>query len=466
MRTTYIYIWTIIQIFLGTALHSANAQWVAMPDGPNHGVRALCYDSINARLYAFGGFLEAGGQVVNGTAYLEDGQWHPMGEGVDNAFAWSVIAAHLHQDSVMISGSFQTLIGVPNTQRVALWNGSEWQSIGGVGADQGVWGMLANEDGWTLASAFTQIGGIASHGIARFRNGVWEDVCTYPDNEGYKVYTAIAKYQGQYILGGNINADFPELNEIGVLVNDSLRPMGTGILGDSWVNDMVVYDGKLFVAGEFYAGWGNPGSGIMTWDGTQWADPIPGVQCTVQAFDLDVFDGKLFFSSYMILPGSTDAYTLAMYTPGQICLFGKNLTAAMKALAGVPGGLYVAPNYPELVVEGQALNWLAFYDFSQGFDTCLALPVGIDDLRHDGLGIVLHPNPNDGQFHVRIPDGFTVQAVFVQDALGREVKLKPYSFDQARSGLALEIVDVAQGFYSVRICSSDTRCLIGRMVVR
>lgn len=463
MRITYIS--NIVLIWLGSSMPVAHSQWLGMPDGPNEHVRVLCFDSLNDRLYAFGRFLEAGGQVVNGTTYLNDGQWHPMGNGVDNVFAWSVIAAHLHQDSVMISGSFQTLIGVPNTQRVALWNGTQWQSIGGVGADQGIWGMLANEDGWTLASAFTEIGGIASHGIARYRNGAWEDLCLYPDNEGYKVYTAIAKYQGQYIFGGNINGDFPELNEIGVLVNDSLRPMGTGILGDSWVNDMVVYDGKLFVAGEFYAGWGNPGSGIITWDGESWVNPVPGVQFIAQVHDLDVFDGKLFIGGRSILPNSADFYTLAMYTPGQVCLFGKNLTAAMNAIAGVPDGLYVAPNYPDLVVGGVPLGFLAHYDLTQGFDTCLALPVGIDHLTRGAPGIMLHPNPSNGRCQVRVPEGFQVNAVTVHDALGREAKRGPFSFDPNLPGFELTLYNAAPGFYTVRVCGAGADCLIGRMVI-
>lgn len=444
-----------------------HAQWTGMPDGPNEHVRALCYDSINDRLYAFGRFLEAGGQVVNGTTFLENGEWEPMGDGVDQVFAWSVMAAYLHRDSVMISGSFETVLGVSNTRRIALWNGNQWQSIGGVGADQGVWGILANDDGWTLASGFTEIGGIDSHGIARYRDGDWEDLCLYPDNEGYKVYTAIAKYQEQYIFGGNINGDFPDLNEIGVLENDSLRPMANGILGDSWVNDMLVYDDKLFVTGEFYAGWGNPGSGIMTWNGTQWADPIPGVICASQGLDLDIFDGKLFFSGYMLLPGSTDFYTLAMYTPGEICLFGKNLNAAMRVISGVPGGLVVAPNYSELIVDGVPLGFLAFYDITQGFDTCLTLPVNVGELS--GINVhqlTIYPNPSNGVFQVELPDGFKAERIVMFDALGNEIGLSIRSNAWNSRSISIDPLGYVPGIYVVRVCESDgATCFSGRVIL-
>lgn len=458
----------VMLLLCGTAMPPAHAQWVAMPDGPNEYVSTLCYDSLNGRLYAFGRFLEAGGQVVNGTTYMENEDWYPMGEGVENVFALSVMDAHLHNDSVMISGAFNALVGVPGTKRIALWNGSEWESIGGIGADGNAGGMLSNEDGWTVAGGYTEIGGVPSNGIARYHNGGWEDLCAYPDNSGYKVYTATARYQGQYVFGGNINGDFPDLHEIGTLENDSLRPMGLGILGDSWVNDLKVYDGKLFVGGEFYAGWGNPGSGIMTWDGENWSDPIPGVQCATQVFDMDVFDGRLYFSSYMLLPGSSDAYTLAMYTPGELCLFGKNLTAAMNAIAGVPGGLYVAPNYPDLVVDGVPLGVLAFYNISQGFDTCLTLPVSVGELnRTDGRRLHIHPNPNNGIFQVDLPNGFAAGTVAVYDALGNASRLTTQATGLKAGSLSIDLQDKVPGIYLVRICGSNgATCLATRVVVQ
>lgn len=457
----------ILLAWLGTGMLSAHSQWVAMPNGPDYRVRSLLFDGAESRLFVFGHFQEAGGQMVNGTTYFEDGQWHPMSAGVESVSAFPVIDAYLWNDSVMISGGFYVVAGLPNTRRIALWDGTAWKSIGGIGANGNAAGMLANADGWIMAGGFTEMGGMSSSGIARFRNGVWENLCVYPDNSGYKHYSAVAEYQGQYVFGGNINDDFPDINEVGVLVNDSLRPMGQGILGDSWVNDMVVYNGKLFVAGEFYAGWGNPGSGIMTWDGANWNDPIPGVQCATQAFDLDVFDGKLFFSSQMLLPGSSDFYTLAMYTPGQICLFGRNLNAAMHPIAGVPGGLYVAPNYPGLAVNGEALNWLAYYDLTQGFDTCLALPTGIGNLEQTAhRELIIHPNPNNGVFQVHLPRGLMLQRIAVYDALGRETGLVAGPTSPTASSISVDLKGNVQGIYFVHANGSDGTIYTGTVVVQ
>ncbi len=455
-------------ILMGGGVLHAFPQWLEMPQGPNHWVRALIYDQDRDRLYAFGRFTDAGDQVVNGTAYYENGQWHPMGEGVENVFAFSVRDAYLWNDSVMISGAFPSMIGVPNSMYIALWNGTQWKSIGGIGSNGNAAGMLANEDGWTMAGGFTVMGGIPSSSIARYRNGTWEDLCLYPDNSGYKFYTAIAKYEGQYVFGGNINGDFPDLNEIGVLVNDSLRPMGTGILGDSWVNDMVVYDGKLFVAGEFYAGWGNPGSAIMTWDGTTWSDPVPGVIYTTQMYDLDQYGGYLFFSGQAWLAGDPlNYYTLARYNAEEICLFGKNLTAAVTAIAGSPDGLYVAYNYPALVVEGVPLAWLAKYDLSQGFDTCITLATNVREIYDENI-LLIYPNPATGELFIEVPAGMGRDLqMTMHDAIGKLVIGPTRMVGQGAQTLRMNISGIEPGMYLINLHNTHTGIgRTGRIVIQ
>jgi hypothetical protein len=128
----------------------------------------------------------------------------------------------------------------------------------------------------------------------------------------------------------------------------------------------------------------------------------------------------------------------------------------MNAIAGVPGGLYVAPNYPDLVVDGVPLGVLALYDISQGFDTCLTLPVGTGELdRTDDRRLHIHPNPNNGTFQVDLPAGFKAQQVVVHDALGNEVGLSAQVTAPGRGSISLELQNKVQGMYYVCIFGSD-----------
>jgi hypothetical protein len=181
-----------------------------------------------------------------------------------------------------------------------------------------------------------------------------------------------------------------------------------------------------------------------------------------------VYGGKLFIGGRSTLQGASDYYTLAMFSPGQICLFGKNLNAGMHAIAGAPDGVYVAPNVSTLVSASVPLRFLAFYDLTQGFDTCIALPVGI--ARNEQLmdqGLVIHPNPNDGRFQVNVPNGFNARTVAVYDALGNEVRLKLNSTALTLNLVTVDLHEAGPGLYLVRICGSDgSTCLVGRVLVQ
>ena len=109
-----------LRAFMGLALACAPlyaaTQWSELGIGMSHGVRRLLHDSVSQRVYAFGHFSEAGGVLVNGTAYWHDESWHAMGQGVHYPYAFPVMAASFLGDSILIAGSFQYAIGVPNSQ--------------------------------------------------------------------------------------------------------------------------------------------------------------------------------------------------------------------------------------------------------------------------------------------------------------------------------------------------------------
>ncbi len=418
MNRLVIIIWACSGLYTG-----AGAQWDTLGPGLDHGVRALLYDSAQQRLYAFGRFTSAGGMVVNGTAMWYEGQWHAMGNGVENAHGAPVISAtRLGSDSILIGGFFSGAVGVDDTQRMALWDGAEWKSIGTGGANGLTWGMLTNEDGTTVVGTFQQIASLPMNRMARFQNDTWTNLCAYPTDQGFVSYTSVVQYQGQYIIGGNINV--PGLREIGWLDGDTLRQLGPGILGDSWVNDLVEFQGLLYVGGEFYAGWGNAASGVMTWDGEQFADPFPSVQYVGMVHTMTVANGELFVSGRVMLPGSTDYYQLLRFDGERICLFGKNFNTTIRAIAASPEHLYFAPNVQWLAPNGTPLGWIASYDLSYQGDTCISIATSMPGPGPvpDHAKLLVYPNPTDGLCAIELATGTVAPVkplIYIYDTAGR-----------------------------------------------
>ena len=230
-------------------------QWSPLGSGMNNAVRGVFYDDVEGVLYAAGDFTEAGDSIVNGIAWWDGTHWHPLGGGVQPGWV-AVEDVRKQGGEIVIGGHFGWVDSVPGTPHVASWNGAEWQPC------------------------------LPSEWHSTLREGLMLP--------GESDISCVARYQGDLYVGGNFEIA-PGLHEIGQVQGDSLVAVGGGIHGDSWLWDMIVYDGRLYASG-FFGGSGNAASMIMAWDGTQWINPFPQVVVNAQVRDMTVHDDALYFT--------------------------------------------------------------------------------------------------------------------------------------------------------------------------
>ncbi len=455
---------TLTNVFLATSV-AALAQWSELGLGMNDGVRRLLYDSASQRVHAFGHFSTAGGLLVNGTAYWEDEAWHPMGQGVHYPQAFPVIGANFWGDSILIAGLFPYAIGVPDSRRLALWNGSNWLPIGTGGTNGYVPAFAQLEDGVLFAGNMDTLAGAPiANNVARYANGTWSSGCTYP-TVGDMWFTTLAYYQGRYILAGNLNS--PIVYELGWLDGDTLRQVGQGIRGDAWVNDLQEFQGKLYIAGDYNVAAGNAATSLSTWDGQQFADPFPGLNFITQAIDLDMRNGELYFSGRTWLPGSPDYYTLGRYDGERLCLFGKNLNTVFLSIAATEDYLYVAPNMITLGLGGDTVNYIARWDLSYPGDTCIQIATSVHEPPVFGSEWSIGPSPFNGEINLSSASGIPAGSmIVVLDATGRLIHrgvLAPAGPNEQRNR---RIDNGVQGLVVVQVCDAMGHTLARRRLVR
>lgn len=443
---------------------NTRAQWSQLGGGMSSEVRSLIYDSTAQRMYAFGRFVTAGGDTVNGTAYWENEIWHPMGQGVFYPGA-PILSATFWGDSILIAGSFHGAYGAPGSRKAALWNGSNWIGIAGGGTNGFLAALVKRENEVLIAGSMDTIAGVPiANNIARYHNGAWSSVVVHP-TDGVLRFTNIVHYQGKYILAGNLNS--PSLREICWLDGDTLRRLGAGISGDAWVNDLLEYRGKLYIAGEYYAGWGNAASGLCTWDGSTFANPFPGVESITQTDDLDIHNGELYFSGRMRLEGSSDYYTLGRFDGERVCLFGKNLNTVFRAIAATEEYLVVAPNMFTLGLGGDTVNCIARWDLSYLGDTCIQIITSMDELQVPATIWSIGPSPVDDRLSIRcsagIPQGSRFQLV---DASGRTLFEATMGWAAPGEALSLGIGDGPSGLLMAVIRTATGTILAHQRLIR
>ena len=238
--------------------------WVPVGGGTNARVDDMAVFPINGvdHLVAVGPFNEAGGSAVSrGVALWDGSQWSSLGIGFLNGAPSNIEVAQLAGDPeprLFVSGLFSVADGEP-VEWAATWNGTKWVEFGDFSGT--VKDLLAVDD-WQgagprlfAAGSFSLVSGLYCNGIVE-----WDAQSWYPMGGDGIVSSVSTVYSLQDpALGGPalvasgadlFTAGGIPVNRVAILGHDGWAPMGLGF--NSPVNAFLVHDfgaGPMLYAG-------------------------------------------------------------------------------------------------------------------------------------------------------------------------------------------------------------------------
>lgn len=153
-------------------------KWVSAATGLNSEVKTLKYTK-SGKLLIGGEFTNANGSAGNYICWWDGTAFHSfteLGASELNGFVESI--DELPDGRIIIGGYFTNAGGDPNANRIAQWNGTNWESVGGAGANERVMKIYCTPNGSTFAAGlFTKIGDvILADQVAMFKNGAWQSL--------------------------------------------------------------------------------------------------------------------------------------------------------------------------------------------------------------------------------------------------------------------------------------------------
>ncbi|MBN1435683.1 MAG: hypothetical protein JW936_01285 [Sedimentisphaerales bacterium] len=220
----------------------ATSTWSAVGDGLNNTIYALCHDGTY--LYAAGSFTYSGSSPVKQVARWTGSSWQQVGNG----FNYNPKCLFAQSGNLYVGGHFEFDGDSNPVKRIAVLNGSSWQQVGNGIGDNWVQCIGYHDSKLCVGGYFITNGdGTSCLRLAEYTGGVWSQI------------------------GGGINYG--------------------GVQG------LTSYNGLLYVAGDFDISHGDVADGLMTWDGSLFADPgspprsFPGDEYVVLLYDNAVYVG-------------------------------------------------------------------------------------------------------------------------------------------------------------------------------
>lgn len=406
-------------IVLGCAPILAFAQLSTINNDPTaiNGGGLIALDTVDHVLYGNIGHDDWNGPV-NRIWQYRAGEFSSVGGGVIQP---STRGLQFHEGALFFSGTFSYgWHDGYSIQHLGRWDGTLWTASG---EPNGMTYLFkTGEELWCMG-AFDSIGGQpVANNLARLVGDQWESF-------GTELYSGSglfcgALYEGYYYFGGNM---FPPFIAEDVVRwdGDEWVSVAGGIVGaaDAWVNDMVVYQDKLYVGGYFWDA-GNITRNIKVWNGSSWEGFFPDLVTSIsgQVHALEVIDDKLYLTGRWQFADDDRQFVVLIYDGEQLCGLGSAPTGAQAYhITGNTDSVFFGTT--EYVLSGDTVNYYAVWPTANGPDTCVTIPTGMREHSASARWLSAWPNPVSDLLTVQLPEDASeeMREVVVTDALGREV---------------------------------------------
>ena len=324
-------------------------------------------------LYIGGNFSQAGDVIANHAVRYDGSDFYSLGDNPANGFAAppiNVFCIGQAKDGIYVGGLF-TAAGKTLADRIARWDGTNWNTvgggtIGGSGTGNRVLAIEGRGSDVFVGGTFTNVGGIAVSNIAYWNGLSWSSMGLGFDS-GVGVIAADAN--NVYAGGSFTNCYDPpyiiQVNRIARWDGFGWYNLGSGV--NNTVNAIAVSGNNVYAGGTFTTAGGVTANRIAVWNGSNWS-PLGvgssnGVSGTVLAIAVngsDVYVGGTFTSA-----GGIIVSNIAKWDGTNWSRLGSGATstttAEVRGLAfGDDGKLYCCGRFTN--ISSVAANCIARWD--------------------------------------------------------------------------------------------------------
>jgi hypothetical protein len=441
--------------------------WAKVTDVSN-AVYTLNTDTVEDVLYIGGPFTYLNGDTVFGIVKYDGTNYIRMGCGLEWDCSFTPGGGNIvvrpnkvvrYNGDIYMTGNFTKSNNI-KLNGLAKWDGSAWQAQG-TGLKNGIYTAMGtnlkviNNELYVCASNMDTCAGVPVNSIAKFNGTLWTDVHNFPK---YNIGTVsdVEMYNGELYVGGNfydsINGDIWRITKWS---GSQWVSVGGGIKGGiAGVSKMLVYKGLLYVAGMFEsAGTNTFAKGIATWDGTKWENVGGGIeyQWGARIFDMKVHNDKLYVVGGFDEAGGTPIREIAVWDGTNWCGFGvtdSTIDGAASVLGFYQDTMYIGGGF--FSIDGDSsVNRIAKY-IGAGADTC-GNKTGIGELPNtENIAFSIYPNPAQNYFNVEItnPDGEEI-ILSLYNLLGEKLYHQEFSSRYHKEEISTQAL--AKGVYIISL---------------
>ncbi len=233
--------------------------------GTNGHVNDVLVANGGTEIYVAGSFSSVGGSSAGNIAVLENGTWTDLDGGVDG----EVFAMAIFNNELYVGGAFDSSFSGVYSEGVIKWTGTQWEVANTIGLYGEIYAFQVYNGKLYLGGDF------------ELPTGALRGYLSVIDSTGAGLYlhdfpmgpvNALTIDNNKLIVGGNFSASFNSvpLNNIAAFDDTSITSIGNGINAN--VKALAVYNNQLYTGGSFFNNAQDTLFGFGYWADTAWVN--------------------------------------------------------------------------------------------------------------------------------------------------------------------------------------------------
>jgi hypothetical protein len=382
---------------------------------------------------------------------------------LDDEFGSLILAITKFQGSIYVGGMSHTLNDVPC--RIARFDGEGFVPVANCNGT--IWGLDVVDDYLVVSGSFTEIEGIPFNRIARFDGTTWSEMPGSFAPSSIMSTNGVKQFNDAYVAFGNFYnyEEGLEYRLISQYTDGTWQSMGNAIQGWAAPFSLEVFQGSLYLGGDFSAFSGNAGNMIQRWDGDTWysvgghlTDELNSFNYSAPVRDFQIYHDKLYMCGGFDFAGGMPAEGFVAWDGEKYCSL-PGIAQGATCMAVFQDELYCAAT--RIIENGDTIQYLGRYTGGDYLVDCTA--VSVDEEPDESSEVcALFPNPMEEFLTIRWPAKWRAQEIEITDVTGRKVIQQQVPLNAGQMTLHTDFA--APGTYTVSIRSYDQWHYAGRVV--
>ncbi len=418
------------------------------------GIRDLYTDSTNDRLIMIGDFSSIDTFQNNDIAVYDGNNWDCFSTGLN--YGGQIFSIIEYLDTLYIGGWFWNIWNGDTIHNIAKWNGNTWVGLGFNTQGFAVRNMRVINNELFIMSSSDSINGIEINGVLKYNGNEWSNLYNLPKYDTLynnpNLINDIAYYKGEYYVGGNFSNNDLTIQDLVKYNGTEWVDVGGSIKGStSNINRIVVYNDELIVVGTMYKSDGNVGNFTQKWNGAEWNEFINlasennNYDAYATVDEMKVYNNKLYMSGIFRYANDMPCAGILVYDGNQVCSYTSSMYGTVGAFGFYHDTLYIAGMDS---IDHVDVNRIAKWTGGNNFDTCSVLQ-SVPQINNELNNLIIYPNPTNGEFNIKLNSGIPLETeIFIYSINGKKLFENKY---YRTNEIKINNLHLEKGVYFVKI---------------